>query len=78
MSNLVKLLRYQARMWKVPEDQIESKAADRIEELEAALKLAIEMRAQQNLYFKDRTKDALIDSKMAEAAFDRAALGAGK
>lgn len=53
-------------------------AANRIEALEAALKLAIEMRAHQKAYFKDRTKDALIDSKMAEAAFDRAALGARK
>jgi hypothetical protein len=52
-----------------------SELYDRIEELEAALKLATDMRAQQKLYFKDRTKDALIDSKMAEVAFDRAALG---
>jgi hypothetical protein len=49
-------------------------AADRIEELEAALQLATEMRVMQKAYFKDRTKDALINSKMSEAAFDRAML----
>jgi hypothetical protein len=49
-------------------------SADRIEELEAALQLATEMRVMQKAYFKDRTKDALINSKMSEAAFDRAML----
>jgi len=33
-DDLVKHLREQARMWKVPEEQIEHKAANRIEELE--------------------------------------------
>lgn len=51
-----------------------TKAANRIEELEAALQLATEMRVMQKAYFKDRTKDALINSKMSEAAFDRAML----
>jgi hypothetical protein len=48
-----------------------TEAASRIEELEAALQLATEMRVMQKAYFKDRTKDALINSKMSEAAFDR-------
>jgi hypothetical protein len=47
-------------------------AADRIEQLQAALQLAIEMRLLQKLYFKERTPDLLISSKMSEAAFDRA------
>jgi hypothetical protein len=46
----------------------------RIKELQAALQLAIEMRLTQKLYFKERTPDLLISSKMSEAAFDRAML----
>lgn len=46
-------------------------AADRIEQLENKLQLAIEMRLTQKLYFKERTPDLLINSKMCEAAFDR-------
>jgi len=49
-------------------------AADRIEELQVALQLAIEMRLTQKMYFKARTPDLLINSKMCEAAFDRAIL----
>jgi ribulose-5-phosphate 4-epimerase/fuculose-1-phosphate aldolase len=49
-------------------------AADRIEALEKALQMAVEMRALQKTYFKERTKEALIASKQAESAFDRAAL----
>jgi hypothetical protein len=47
-------------------------AVDRIDELEKKLELAIEMRLTQKLYFKERTPDLLINSKMCEAAFDRA------
>jgi predicted nuclease with TOPRIM domain len=46
--------------------------SDRIKELENKLQLAIEMRLTQKLYFKERTPDLLINSKMSEAAFDRA------
>ena len=46
-------------------------AVDRIDELERKLQLAIEMRLTQKLYFKERTPDLLINSKMSEAAFDR-------
>ena len=53
-------------------------AADRIEALEAALRLGIDMRDKQKAYFKDRSKENLIASKQAEAAFDRAALGEKK
>ena len=44
----------------------------RIKQLENKLQLAIEMRLTQKLYFKKRTPDLLINSKMSEAAFDRA------
>jgi len=53
-------------------------AADRIEALEAALRLGIDMREKQKAYFKDRSKENLIASKQAESAFDRAALGEKK
>ena len=52
-------------------EDIIAAAADRIEELERKLRLAIEMRLTQKLYFKERTPDLLINSKMSEAAFDR-------
>ncbi len=47
-------------------------AADRIETLEAALRKGQYMRQRQKQYFKDRTRDNLVGSKQAEAAFDRA------
>ena len=62
-----------------------NEAKDRIEaqekrnkELEAALQLGVIMRHAQVAYFKDRSKENLIVSKQAEAAFDRAALGEKK
>ena len=55
----------------------DTEAAERIEELQAALEEAVEMRALQKAYFKERKKDALIDSKLAETAFDRAAQALG-
>jgi hypothetical protein len=77
-DDLVKMLRDDAKMQlSVDYDteraaMFENKAADRIEKLQAALQLAIEMRLTQKLYFKARTPDLLINSKMCEAAFDRA------
>jgi len=53
-------------------------AADRIEALEAALRLGVDMREKQKTYCKDRSKENLIASKQAETAFDRAALGEKK
>jgi len=53
-------------------------AADRIEALEKALRLGVDMREKQKTYFKDRSKENLIASKQAETAFDRAALGEKK
>lgn len=44
-----------------------------IDELVEVLRLAIEMRTWQALYFKGRKTDALIASKSAEKAFDLAA-----
>jgi hypothetical protein len=56
----------------------EKKYKSRIEQLEAALRLGVDMRHAQVTYFKDRSKENLIASKQAEAAFDRAALGEKK
>ena len=53
-------------------------AADRIEALEAALRKGQYMRQRQKQYFKDRTRDNLVGSKQAEAAFDRALAGEKK
>lgn len=51
-------------------------AADRIEQLEAALHLGIDMREKQKAYFKRRFQDVLLDCKKAESAFDKAAIAA--
>ena len=56
-------------------------AADRIEQLEAALRLGVDMREKQKAYFKRRFQDVLLDCKKAERDFDvaaRAALGEKK
>jgi len=53
-------------------------AADLIEELNAILRKAKYMRQRQKQYFKDKTKENLIASKQAEAAFDRALAGEDK
>jgi hypothetical protein len=48
----------------------------RIEQLEAALRLGIDMREKQKAYFKRRFQDVLLDCKKAESAFDKAAIAA--
>lgn len=45
----------------------------REEQLLQALQLGVQMRNCQRLYFKERTRERLIESKQAEAAFDKAA-----
>jgi ribosome recycling factor len=74
-DDLVKRLRDYAEQWKVSTfPNIADEAADRIEALEKALRLGVDMREKQKTYFKDRSKENLIASKQAETAFDRAAL----
>ena len=51
-------------------------AADRIEELEEALRLGVDMREKQKAYFKRRFQDVLLDCKKAERDFDVSALAA--
>ena len=46
--------------------------ADLVERLHAALRLGAAMRAAQRAYFAERSRDNLIASKQAEAAFDAA------
>jgi len=78
-DDLVKRLRDYAEQWKVSTfPNIADEAADRIEALEKALRLGVDMREKQKTYFKDRSKENLIASKQAETAFDRAALGEKK
>lgn len=51
---------------------------EEISKMRAALELGRKMRMTQAAYFKDRSRDVLIASKMAETEFDkaiRAALG---
>ena len=50
----------------------------KIEDLEAILRKAQYMRQRQKQYFKDRTQKNLVESKQAEAAFDRAMAGEDK
>jgi hypothetical protein len=54
-------------------DELCQEAADRIEALEAALRLGVDMRDKQKAYFKRRFQDVLLDCKKAEAAFDKVA-----
>ena len=72
-DDLVKRLREVKDWWREPGRTAEQ-AADRIEALEKALRLGVDMREKQKTYFKDRSKENLIASKQAETAFDRAAL----
>jgi len=76
-DDLVKRLREVKDWWREPGRTAEQ-AADRIEALEKALRLGVDMREKQKTYFKDRSKENLIASKQAETAFDRAALGEKK
>jgi len=48
----------------------------RIEELEEALRLGVDMREKQKAYFKRRFQDVLLDCKKAERDFDVSALAA--
>jgi len=48
----------------------------RIEQLEAALRLGVDMREKQKAYFKRRFQDVLLDCKKAERDFDVSALAA--
>jgi hypothetical protein len=48
----------------------------RIEKLEAALRLGVDMREKQKAYFKRRYQDVLLDCKKAERDFDVSALAA--
>lgn len=80
MDDLVKRLQYtvQHGIFQAMEDGKYAgldEALRRIEALEAALRLGIDMRNKQKAYFKDRSKENLIASKQAELEFDRAALG---
>jgi len=51
-------------------------AADRIEQLQAVLRLGVDMREKQKAYFKRRLQDVLLDCKKAERDFDVSALAA--
>jgi hypothetical protein len=75
MTDIVK----QLRAMSYGAGDIPERAADEIERLDAVLKLGHDMRQKQAVYFKDRSKDNLIASKVAEAAFDKAckAMGGG-
>jgi hypothetical protein len=57
-------------------DELCNEAADRIEQLEAVLRLGIDMREKQKAYFKRRFQDVLLDCKKAERDFDVSALAA--
>ena len=83
-DNLVKRLHESAQAWDNEGEcglaTLEREAAyciedqqKRIEELEAALRLGVDMRDKQKAYFKRRFQDVLLDCKKAEAAFDKVA-----
>ena len=71
-DDLVKWLRKTAEDVLIIDMDKCAEAADRIETLEAALQLGIEMREKQKAYFKRRFQDVLLDCKKAEQAFDKA------
>lgn len=48
-----------------------NEAANRIDELEEIIRLAIYMRQRQAGYFKDRNHNNLMGAKQAEAKFDK-------
>ena len=50
-------------------DHIEFLAA-KMERLEKIIRSGVNMRAQQRAYFKNKTKDALVQAKNAENSFD--------
>ena len=49
-------------------------AADHIERLEKIIRSAVNMRAQQRAYLKNKTKNALVEAKKAESSFDKMAI----
>lgn len=57
--------------------QIKRLSLQEIEKLQGALELGRKMRLTQVAYFKDRSRDMLIASKMAEAEFDKACAALG-
>ena len=71
MDDLVKRLRVFAEL-----DPDLAEALDRVEELETALRLGVDMREKQKAYFKRRFQDVLLDCKKAERDFDVSALAA--
>jgi parvulin-like peptidyl-prolyl isomerase len=87
-DDLVKRLRDFEQWMRNPEDQkftlssdLFDEVANRIDELEAALRLGVDMREKQKAYFKRRFQDVLLDCKKAERDFDvaaRATLGEKK
>ena len=76
MSDLVKRLRGDDICDYDAVDELCNEAADRIEQLEAVLRLGVDMREKQKAYFKRRFQDVLLDCKKAERDFDVAALAA--
>jgi len=56
--------------------QAEKKYKGRIEQLEAALRLGVDMREKQKAYFKSYFQDLLLDCQKAERDFDVCALAA--
>ena len=76
MSDLVKRLRGDDICDYDAVDELCNEAADRIEQLEAVLRLGIDMREKQKAYFKRRFQDVLLDCKKAERDFDVSALAA--
>jgi hypothetical protein len=76
VSDLVKRLRGDDICDYDAVDELCNEAADRIEQLEAVLRLGVDMREKQKAYFKRRFQDVLLDCKKAERDFDVAALAA--
>ena len=76
MDDLVKRLRGDDICDYDAVDELCNEAADRIEQLEAALRLGVDMREKQKAYFKRRFQDVLLDCKKAERDFDVSALAA--
>ena len=48
--------------------------SNKIDRLEKVIRSAVNMRAQQRAYFKNKTKNALVEAKKAESSFDKMAI----